>query len=123
MSHVVNIRTEIRDGEALRLACRRLGLAEPVHRTVRLFSASATGLAIDLPGWNYPVVCDLDSGQAQLDNYQGAWGDQGELDKLLQMYAVEKAKLEARRKGHVVSEQSLVDGSIKLTIQVVGGAT
>ena len=36
--------------------------------------------------------------------------------------AVEKAKLEARKKGHSVSEQKLTDGSIKLTIQV-GGAT
>ena len=36
--------------------------------------------------------------------------------------AVEKAKLEARRKGHTVFEQPLSDGSIKLTIQVGGVA-
>ena len=34
----------------------------------------------------------------------------------------EKAKLEARKKGHGVFEQPLSDGSIKLTIQVAGGA-
>ena len=34
----------------------------------------------------------------------------------------EKAKIEARKKGHTVSEQTLADGSIKLTIQVAGGA-
>ena len=50
------------------------------------------------------------------------WGNQKELDKLMQTYSVEKAKLEARRKGHVASEQLLADGSIKLTIQVAGGA-
>jgi hypothetical protein len=50
------------------------------------------------------------------------WGDPSKLDALLQMYAVEKAKIEARKKGHTVSEQSLSDGSIKLTIQVAGGA-
>jgi hypothetical protein len=38
------------------------------------------------------------------------------------MYAVEKAKLEARRNGHSVHEQTLSDGSIKLSIQVAGGA-
>jgi hypothetical protein len=39
----------------------------------------------------------------------------------LQAYAVEKTKIEARRKGHAVTEQQLADGSIKLTVQV-GGA-
>ena len=36
--------------------------------------------------------------------------------------AVEKARIEARKRGHTVTEQSLADGSIKLTIQVTGGA-
>jgi len=35
----------------------------------------------------------------------------------LQAYSVEKARLEARRAGHAVTEQALADGSIKLTIQ------
>jgi hypothetical protein len=59
----------------------------------------------------------------RFDNYNGAWGAQAELDKLLQAYAVEKARIEARRAGHSVTEQPLSDGSIKLTIQVgTGGA-
>jgi hypothetical protein len=40
----------------------------------------------------------------------------------MQSYAVEKAKIEARRRGHVCTEQQLADGSIKLTVQVQGGA-
>jgi hypothetical protein len=36
--------------------------------------------------------------------------------------AVEKARIEARKRGHSVVEQSLADGSIKLTINV-GGAS
>jgi hypothetical protein len=36
--------------------------------------------------------------------------------------AVEKARIEALRRGHSVSEQPLSDGSIKLVIQV-GGAS
>ncbi len=51
------------------------------------------------------------------------WGNPAELQKFLQMYACEKAKIEARRQGHSVTEQSLSDGSIKLTIQVAGGAS
>jgi hypothetical protein len=50
------------------------------------------------------------------------WGSQQELDKLLQFYAVEKAKLEARRNGLVATEEALADGAIKLTIRVTGGA-
>jgi hypothetical protein len=44
------------------------------------------------------------------------------LNKFLQFYAVEKARLEARRRGHTVIEQALPDGSVKLTITVGGGA-
>ena len=31
-------------------------------------------------------------------------------------------KIEARKAGHSVTEQLLADGSIKLTVQVLGGA-
>jgi hypothetical protein len=43
------------------------------------------------------------------------------MDRFLQAYAIERAKMEARRKGHTVTEQSLADGSVKLTV-TVGGA-
>ena len=50
------------------------------------------------------------------------WGDQADLDKLTQAYAIEKAKIEARKRGHTVTEQPLSDGSVKLTINVGGSA-
>ena len=77
---------------------------------------------MQLPGWRYPVVCDMASGQVKFDNFGGDWGEQAKLDQFLQAYATEKAKIEARKRGHSVTEQSLADGSIKLTIQVSGGA-
>lgn len=122
MSHIVSITAEIRDQEAARAACQRLGLPQPVHQTVRLFSGAATGLCVQLPDWRYPLVCDLTSGQVQFDNFGGHWGDQQQFDRFLQAYAVEKATLEARRQGHSLVEQPLADGSIKLVIQVAGGA-
>ena len=122
MSHIVSIQTQVRDPAAITAACRRLGLAEPVQQTVRLFTTTETGLTIQLPGWRYPVVCDVASGSVKYDNYNGNWGEQKELDRFLQAYAVERAKIEARRRGHTITEQSLSDGSIKLTIQVAGGA-
>ena len=122
MSHIVQIKTEIRDGLAVRCACQRLKLPQAVEGTHRLFSGEATGLGVLLPAWKFPVVCKLDSGELAYDNYNGRWGQQSELDRFLQGYAVEMAKLEARRKGHTCTEQSLADGSIKLTVNV-GGAT
>ena len=46
MSHLVTIETKVHDAAALVAACHRLGLAEPVHSNVRLYSADATGLAV-----------------------------------------------------------------------------
>jgi hypothetical protein len=122
VSHIVQIQTQVRDPVAIQAACRRLGLPQPAQQTVRLFSGEATGLAVQLPGWRYPVVCDGASGQIKFDNYGGVWGEQAKLDQFLQAYAAEKAKVEARKRGHSVTEQTLADGSIKLTIQVSGGA-
>jgi hypothetical protein len=122
MSHIVTIRTEVRDPIAVAAACRRLGLPEPVQATAKLFSGEATGLLVKLPGWLYAAVVDTATGQVRFDNYGGQWGPQEHLDRFLQAYALEKARLEARKRGHNVVEQALPDGSVKLTIQV-GGAS
>src|SRR5260370_9775899 len=116
MSHIVTIQTKLHDPVAIAAACQRLKLPAPVEGTATLFSGEATGLLVKLPDWVYPLVVNTTTGQAAFDNYQGAWGRQEELDRFLQMYAVEKTKLEARKKGYSVSEQALSDGSIKLHV-------
>jgi len=122
LSHIVEIKTELRDEQAVKAACTRLNLPQPEHKTVRLFSATATGLCVQLPGWSYPVVANLQTGHVQYDNYGGHWGEQKHLNSFLQGYAVEKAKIEARKKGHSVTETSLQDGSIRVTVKVGGAA-
>ena len=117
MSHVVTIKTRVTDSAALAEACRRLGLEQPSSGTAKLFAAEASGLVVRLPGWTYPVVFDAATGAAQYDNYNGAWGDPAHLDKLLQAYAIEKVRLEARRAGHQLVEQPLADGSVKLIVR------
>ena len=116
MSHIVTIATKVHDPAAVATACRRLNLAEPVQGTARLYSGEATGLVVQLPGWQYPVVIDTLTGAIRYDNFSGHWGEQAQLDHFLQMYAVEKAKLEARRKGCTCTEQPLANGNIKLQI-------
>ena len=120
MSHIVTIQTKLHDRAAINAACRRLSLSEPVEGTTKLFLSEASGLLLHLPGWTYPAVIEPLSGTVQYDNYGGAWGDQGHLDRFLQSYAVAKATQEARRKGLLVTEQTLQDGSIKLQIHEGG---
>src|SRR5208282_3531690 len=99
LSHIVTIKTEVRDHAAVSAACRRLEMPPPILGTAQLFSGEATGLIVRLTDWTYPVVLDTKSGQVHYDNYNGAWGDQAQLDRFLQIYAVEKARIEARKKG------------------------
>jgi hypothetical protein len=114
MSHTVTIQTKVRDLAAIAAACGRLGISAPRQGTAKLYSAEATGLLIQLPDWAYPVVVDTATGDVNYDNFEGSWGEQRHLDRFLQLYAVEKAKLEARKKGFAFSEQALADGSIRL---------
>jgi hypothetical protein len=122
MSHIVSIKTKIKDPAALAAACRRFGISEPTTGTAKIFSVEATGLIVRLPGWQYPIVIDTATGDIKYDNFNGHWGNQSQLDKLLQAYAAEKVRAEARRAGHGITEQQLADGSLKLTIQVGGAA-
>lgn len=115
MSHIVEVRTEVRDAEALRAACRRLEWPEPETRRVKFYDGHVEGVAVQPPDWTYPVVFDLRGG-VRFDNYGGRWGNERELKRLLQSYAVEKTRLEAARAGHSVTEQTLTDGRIKLTV-------
>ena len=122
MSHIVEIKTQVRDAAAATSACSRLNLGAPVEGRTQLFSGEVTGLAVRLSEWRYPVVFETDTGRAHFDNFNGRWGKQVELDRFLQIYGVEKARLEARQAGHSCFEQPQDDGSIKLTVQVGGAA-
>ena len=105
MSHIVTIRTEVRDREAVSRTCRRLELPEPVEGEAKVFTTQKRGLLVRLKDWEFPVVCDLASGKVEYDNYEGHWGDTDRLMTFFQIYAVEMATLEARNRGHSVFEQ------------------
>jgi hypothetical protein len=122
LSHIVTIKTEVRDGAAVAAACRRLALPEPAMGTAQLYSGQAEGLLVRLPDWLYPIVIDPATGTIRYDNYGGCWGDEQHLHRLLQAYVVERARIESRKKDFVTSEQSLADGSIVVEIEVGGAA-
>ena len=122
MSHIVTIQVEVKDFDAIRSACRRLNLKEPVHGRAEIFQTEVEGVIVELPDWIYPVVCNLETGELKYDHFGEKWGDQKYLDQFVQTYCVEKATIEARRKGYSVVEQPLKDGSIKLTVNIGGAA-
>ena len=122
MSHIVQVRTEVRDPAAVHAACRRLGLPEPANGTAQLYGGQVSGLLVQLPDWLYPVVIDADTGAIRYDNYGGVWGDEQHLQRFVQAYVVERARSEARKKSYAATEQSLADGSIVVEIEVGGHA-
>ncbi len=122
MSHIVTVKTEVRDHAAVAAACRRLALPEPVQGTAHLYSGNVSGLVVHLPDWHYPVVIDTATGTIRYDNFEGVWGDEKHLHRFLQAYVVERSRIEARKKSYVSTEQSLADGSIMVEIEVGGSA-
>jgi hypothetical protein len=122
MSHFTTIATQIRDIHALREACRELGLEVAENAVARGYGSNTNkgDYVIKLKG-PYDIALTR-----QPDNTFGLttdWWD-GHVErevgagfgKLLQLYGVHKARLEACKKGYTVRRQTLGDGSIKLCI-------
>lgn len=122
MSHTVTVETEVKDPKAAEAACRRLGHPLPVEGEHRIYSGCYEGLAVRFPGWEYPIICNLKTGEISYDNFEGNWGEQRHLDRFLQAYATEKTRIEARKKGLSFVEQALPNGYIAVDISVGGAA-
>jgi len=117
VSHTVTIKTKITDLAAIQAACQRLKLLQPIQGEVRLFDRVAQGIGVQLDGWRFPL-CIESAGNLLFDNFGGFWGVPEKLDQFQQAYAVEKAKLEARKQGYTCQESVLADGSIRLNVLV-----
>ena len=116
MSHVATVELEMRDIPALLGVCEKLGFKVELGRTVKFFDGTKVkGTAVQLPGWNYPVV--VTDTKVAFDNYQGAWGDLKDLNKLKQGYATEVTRNQAKRLGFRIQHERLMeDGTVKLTL-------
>ena len=113
MSHTSKIELQLKDKEIIEKAAESLGLRTS-EGTFSLFSSKEKGIAVFLKGWRYPIVIKED-GSVAYDNYNGAWGDMKELNKFKNRYALEKAVMEARRKGYRVQEKKL-NGKTRLIL-------
>ena len=87
--------------------------------THKLYGGAVEGVGILLKNWNYPIIVNPETGEASYDNYGGSWGNQDEIDGLVQGYCVEKTKMEAMISNlQMAQEEVLDDGTIELTYQV-----
>lgn len=122
MSHRIQVKKlKLTDQQILRRAAELIGatlVQDGEVITHRLYNATVEGVGVHLPGWRYPVIVDKD-GNVHYDNYQGHWGDQKQLDKLLQKYVEEKAKHDALMYGFTVENSYINDkGETVLEIEV-----
>ena len=125
MSHFTTIQTQIKDMEALREACRELGVELLQDAEARGYgSARQRGeFVIRLQGpydvalhrqtdGAYGLSTDWWDGHVEKEVGQG-------YGKLLQLYGVHKATIEARKKGLSVMRRQQQNGSIKLVLMGV----
>ena len=123
MSHFVAIKTSVRDVNALRKACEELGLELLEKGTARGYSRNTIkgDYVIRLKGpYDIAVNQDKESGSYGFSTDWYAGHVEKEVGagyaKLLQLYAIHKTQIEARKKGLSCKRQSLADGSVKIMI-------
>ena len=124
MSHIVTVQTQVRDAAAVRAACQRLGLPAAVQGKTRLFSGEVEGpgraiARLGLSGGRAIPPADRSS----YDNFSGRWGDHEHSTASSRRMPARGPRPKAPKTRAPMSPRAqLPDGSIKLTIQVQGGA-
>ena len=126
MSHFTEIKTQIKDIAALRLACQELGLTLLPNAEARGYDNSRTkgDYVVQLRGpydiavnqkkdGTFGLTSDLFAGHVEKEVGKG-------YGKLLQLYGVHKTTIEARKKGLSVQRREQANGSIKLVLMGVG---
>jgi len=128
MSHMSTVGVVIKDLESLGTACRRLGI-ELVRgqKTATYYGHNKVNCehAIRVPSSAHEIaiIKNADGTYSLQADFYGLEGEKirklcgSNLGLLTQSYAVEKAKIEARRKGYSVLEKREEDNSITLTLK------
>ncbi len=118
MSHTTKVKSiECKSDELLEAACNTLGLKIGARGSHKLWQTEkVTGRPVELPGWKYPAIFDTEKGVVSFDNHGGHWGQEIELDRVLQQYTIEAAKLEAMMRGYTVEQEVLANGDVKFAM-------
>ncbi len=122
MSHFTTIQTQIKDIRALGKACAELGLELTENAVARGYGNNTNPgqYVIRLKG-PYDIAVNKERNHFGLTT--DWWGGHVEKEvgknygRLLQMYGVHKATLEARKRGYRVARENQSNGEIRLTLQ------
>ena len=125
MSHFTEIKTQIKDIEALRQTCQEMGLTQLQNTQARGYYENKTkgDYVIQLKG-PYDIALNKQS-DGTFGLTADLWNDHVEKEvgqgygKLLQLYGVHKATIEARKKGISVLRRQQNNGTIKLLLMGV----
>lgn len=109
MSHTVTVEIEFRDRPAFERACGIVNAKIGTEGEHKLYSSRHNGLAVTLPGWQYPIIVTA-SGHVAYDNFNGSWGNERELENLKEAYAIEVSKGVCDQLGWYNEQQQ--DGSL-----------
>jgi hypothetical protein len=121
MSHITTIKEIlIKDLNVLQRAVRRLADTRvEVHdpKPIKLYQQEPvlSVAQVKFASWTYPVLV-APSGEIHYDNYNGKWGEISHLNKLKQMYGLEKSKQLAKAQGYLCREKQKQDGAIVLEL-------
>lgn len=126
MSHLSTVDTEFRDAVALQRAVEAMGFKWEKNGQCRFWNdqTERCDFVIRLPGpYDIGVMrADTDSGKLELraDLHAGhvAKAVGSGFARLKQIYAVEKLKLEAKKKMKTIRQRTLQDGTIEM---IIGG--
>lgn len=122
MSHWTEIKTQIKDPEALRAAVAELGLTLEPNAMARGYNGNEVRaeFVIKCKG-PYDIAVNKEPNGCygfKTDWWQGHVAREvgQNFQKLIQLYGVHKATIEARRKGLTVQRTLQANGSVKLVI-------
>ena len=128
MSHIVSIKTKITDRKALEALCKELNFPFAVQPTFKGWAGREhpCEFRITVPGqsWDIGVVRAADytdakpSWELQCDHFLFRDARVGQdCQRVVQLYGVHKATLEAQRRGMMVTREQQANGTIRLQIQ------
>ena len=103
MSHTVEIKLELRDKEVLGQSVLKMEgniLGDGSHR---LYAGQEQGWGFTLPKWKFPLVLKQ-GGELAFDSFRGLWGNEGDIERLKERYALETARGAATAQGWLSEE-------------------
>jgi hypothetical protein len=125
MSHTVKKKATVHNLATLQKAVSETPGAKFLgHGTHRLWEGTQTGIGVQLKGWKYPVVFDLNTSEQFFDTYNGRWGKETEFNKLIQEHSAATAEAHYLSKGvkqEQITKQWLPNGKLHVHVEMGDG--